>query len=312
MPVPLARVVDYSGGRPGANAIKLSGFSGAVRYVGFPQRPKCTDKGELDDFTAHQLGMGLIYEDTATDWRGGFNRGQLAGRQARDHANAIGFPADRPIYMAVDQDVVTSNEFAVMLDYLRGANTTLGGVYVTGVYGEADVISATRAAGVARYFWQTAAWSHGIRDASAHLYQQIGTALVSGVACDTNDVLQLDWGQHNWRNDMEPNTRIDQYYWVPPGAPPVAREAGAAWANAESSSKLAADNSAKILAHVAALEGALTADQAALLAAISDAKTQINLTDTQIIAFLDGVDVHTQRAIRTVLGSLDNPNPVTP
>jgi hypothetical protein len=197
----MSQVLDYSAGFPGAEAIRRAGYAGAVRYIGFPDRRKCTTRGEFADFGASAIGMALVFESSATDWRGGFWAGQVSGRRGRDHANAIGFPADRPIYMAIDQDVVSNGEFATMIEYLRGAGTSLGGPQATGVYGEADVIDRARDAGVASWFWQTAAWSHG-RRTTAHLFQHVGTITVGGVGCDINDVLVPDWGQHNAEDDM--------------------------------------------------------------------------------------------------------------
>lgn len=200
------QVLDYSAGSPGGLAIVRAGYVGAIRYIGFPDRRKCTTRGELEDFSRNAVGMALVYEDRADDWRGGFARGISAGRRARDHANAIGFPADRPIYMATDQDVVTTGEFATMIEYLHGASTQLGGAHVTGVYGEADVIDRARAALVGKtqvctWFWQTAAWSRG-RRTTAHLFQRVGTVEVGGIACDINEVLSDDWGQHNAEESM--------------------------------------------------------------------------------------------------------------
>lgn len=198
----MSQVLDYSVGFPGAEAIKSAGYDGAVRYIGFPDRRKCTNRGELNDFSANQLGMALVFENNTSDWRYGFTQGQASARRARDHANAIGFPADRPIYMAVDRVVATSGEFATMVEYLRGANTSLGGPGLTGVYGEADVIDRARDAGVAAWFWQTAAWSRGRRTA-AHLFQRIGAVTVGGISCDVNDILEADWGQHNAGDTMQ-------------------------------------------------------------------------------------------------------------
>lgn len=208
----MSQVLDYSAGFPGAQAIKRAGYVGAVRYIGFPDRRKCTNQGEFADFDNHQIGMALVFENNTTDWRGGFGAGLVSGRRGRDHANAIGFPADRPIYMATDQDVVSSGEFATMVEYLRGAGTSLGGPAVTGVYGEADVIDRARDAGVASWFWQTAAWSRS-RRTKAHLFQHVGAVNVGGIACDINDALSDDWGQHNAKEggmsaaDAEEGTR---------------------------------------------------------------------------------------------------------
>lgn len=197
----MSQVLDYSASFPGAANIKAKGYVGAVRYIGMPWRIKCTTASELQDFTREGLGMALVFESTATDWRGGEAQGIKSGQMARDHANAIGFPADRPIYMAIDQDVVTSGEFNLMINYLRGAAQSLGGAASTGVYGEADVIDRARNAGVASKFWQTAAWSRGKMAPNLHLFQKIGYVNVGGVACDVNDVHALDWGQHNYKGD---------------------------------------------------------------------------------------------------------------
>src|SRR5438128_2380509 len=55
------QVLDYSADLPGAARIKAAGYGGAVRYIGFPDRRKCTTSAELADFTAHGLGMALVY-----------------------------------------------------------------------------------------------------------------------------------------------------------------------------------------------------------------------------------------------------------
>lgn len=263
----MAQVLDYSAGKPGALAIVRAGYKGAVRYIGLPGRTKDTDRAEYEDFSRNGIGMALVFEEAAGNWSRGRSQGVIDGRRARDHANAIGFPADRPIYMAVDQDVVAAGQFAAMLDYLRGASESLGGTYVTGVYGEADVIDRARDARVAAWFWQTKAWSRG-RVTSAHLLQLIGTVNVGGIGCDINDVLATDWGQHNARSDMEPNTPIGQYYWVPAGQPPVRRDAGEAWANAESYGKTTAEVSARIEAKLDALTRTLSDDEANIIAVV--------------------------------------------
>lgn len=200
----MAQVLDYSAGKPGALAIVRAGYVGAVRYIGLPGRTKDIDRTEYEDFSRNGIGMALVFEEAAGNWRNGYTQGQIDGRRARDHANAIGFPADRPIYMAIDQDVVTEADFKAMLAYLNGAAASLGGVYVTGVYGEADVIDRVRSEGKAKWFWQTKAWSRG-RVTPAHLRQNIGTVYVGGIGCDVNDVLADDWGQHSYGGDMTPD-----------------------------------------------------------------------------------------------------------
>lgn len=205
------QVLDYSAGFPGAANIKRAGYGGAVRYIGTPGNIKCATAAELRDFTANGLGMALVFEQYATDWRGGWQAGFDNYRRARAHATAIGFPATRPIYMAVDQDVVSAGEFQQALDYLRGARDAAGGdPGLVGVYGEHDVCHAAASwrgmngERLCDWFWQCRAWSGTpVRlFAGRHLYQQVGTVTVGGVGCDINDVLRDDWGQHLAEDDM--------------------------------------------------------------------------------------------------------------
>jgi hypothetical protein len=268
----MGQVLDYSAGFPGAASIRGAGYWGAVRYIGFPDRRKCTTADELADFTANGIGMALVHENTVTDWRGGYSAGQPAGQRARNHARSIGFPDHRPIYLAVDQDVVTSGEFGLMVDYLRGAGAAVGGPSLLGVYGEADAIDAARNAGVASYFWQTAAWSRG-RRTSAHLFQHVGTVYVGGVACDVNDVLADDWGQHNYQgDDMGWDDNLKDW-----DAPQIEAPAKVWLIAGRKAAGQAADGVAHIQAQVAALtsavsNGAVSKDE--VLAAVREATQQ--------------------------------------
>jgi hypothetical protein len=216
----MAQALDYSAGFPGGLNIarpREAGrqkFIGAVRYIGLPDRRKCATRAELDDFSRTGLGMALVFEESSGNWRKGFQQGQYDARRARDHATAIGFPIGRPVYMAIDEDVVTAGEFSSMLEYLRGAQGPLGGSRLTGVYGEADVVDRARDAGVATWIWQTKAWSRG-RVTTAHLRQLIGTVTVGGIACDVNDILTADWGQHNYvEDDMTPDQEQKLFIWL--------------------------------------------------------------------------------------------------
>lgn len=193
----MSQVLDYIG-RPGALAIVKAGYVGAVRYCGFPNNPKCTDRAEFEDFSRHALGMALVYEGGTGDWTGGREAGRVAGAHARaDATNRIGFPHTRPIYMAIDRDVVGQAQLNTVMAYLDGAAVSLGGIGLTGVYGEYDVVKAALEGGHARYGWQTVAWSRGAHYEGAHLYQRAGYVYPGGVQADASDVLQDDWGQHN-------------------------------------------------------------------------------------------------------------------
>ncbi len=275
----MPQVLDYSAGFPGAAAIVNAGYVGAVRYIGFPERRKCTTAAELAELARAGLGMALVYEDTAGDWRSGFERGRQAGTRARRHADAIGFPADRPIYMAIDQDVVTDAELRSMVAYLDGATRSLGGAALTGVYGEFDVCARAHVAGVAEWFWQCRAWSGTpVRlFAARHLFQRVGTVTVDGIPCDINDVLSADYGQYprggamSWSESLTfeaPGSRFRA-----PGTPPYHETHTASEALGDTMF-YAADGmraAQRVEVQLAAMNGSLERHEAALLAALREA-----------------------------------------
>jgi hypothetical protein len=192
----MATALDYSAGRPSGAAVKGAGHDGVIRYVGTPGRTKNITAAEYADMNQQGVGVALVYENHTGDAAGGYAAGQAAARAARADADSIGFPANRPIYFAIDSDQVTSAQFAAVMSYLDGAASVIGHQCV-GVYGEFDVIEQAVPAHAA-YGWQCAAWSKGKHSAKAALYQRIGTVTVGGIGCDVNDILATDWGQHNY------------------------------------------------------------------------------------------------------------------
>lgn len=325
----MAQVLDYSAGLPGALAIARAGFTGAVRYIGLPDRRKCTTRAELEDFSRNGLGMALVFEEASGNWRKGFQQGQWDARRARNHANAIGFPVGRPIYMAIDEDVVTPEEFSSMLEYLRGAQGPLGGSRLTGVYGEADVVDRARDAGAATWIWQTKAWSRG-RVTPAHLRQLIGTVTVGGIACDVNDVLLADWGQHNYvgtqtvahRGDTMliqggPNRFNTQALGDGAGKTNLDAETAGhsheiarfivsdtVWDALEERTAAADAIPVKldaIAAQLTAIQGAISSEQAAVLAAISALPTGGALNDTQVQNVIDALEAALPMSVVTAI-----------
>jgi hypothetical protein len=215
--------LDCSAGRPTAAQVKAAGYVGVIRYIGFPANRKCITAAEYADMTSAGVGVALVYEQTAGDALGGRPAGRAGAALAKSHAATVGYPANLPIYMACDTDIVsglerarrlaevgmdtfaaehrqahrplTASQMDAVLDYCRGAGDVLGGPHMVGIYGEFDVIERCAVAGVAEWFWQTRAWSGGRLSAHAHLRQEIGTYVVGGIDCDRNTILKADWGQ---------------------------------------------------------------------------------------------------------------------
>ena len=149
------------------------------------------------------LAYGLVYEDEAGAPLGGYARGQANGQRAEQQAANVGFPADRPIYHAVDFDV-QPGQYAALDAYMAGVQSVSSRPF--GWYGHYGLVERYGASGTVSYLWQCAAWSgngngsggsiDGRRVSKyACLFQKVGYVL--GNTCDANEVLRADWGQNN-------------------------------------------------------------------------------------------------------------------
>jgi len=88
-------------------------------------------------------------------------RGLTDGRRAFTAAQAIGQPANTPIYFAVDYDAFTDQDRAAVLAYFEGVRDALNQQiannatsYVIGVYGNGCVLAWCQAQGIVTFFWQ--------------------------------------------------------------------------------------------------------------------------------------------------------------
>jgi hypothetical protein len=109
-----------------------------------------------------------------------------------------GGPRDRPIYFSADWDTTDGYQVGIN-DYCRGAASVIGQENV-GVYGGYWSVSRALDAGVARWAWQTVAWSGSNRDPRINIMQRndLGYAYVAGVQCDIDEAKTPDCGRWGW------------------------------------------------------------------------------------------------------------------
>lgn len=194
-------VLDCSYSYPGAARAADYGAVGMIRYLSH-ESGKNWSAGQVADCQAHGLGLGAVWETTASRAAQGSAAGHVDAEEANAQADALGWPADRPLYYAVDFDARADQ----VRGYFEGA-ARRGGRPV-GVYGSYSVIEGVVGGGTSGWGWQCAAWSGSIwqvgegsggqidgRRLSAHavLFQRV--AYVLGGSCDENFVLAADWGQ---------------------------------------------------------------------------------------------------------------------
>lgn len=191
--------LDYSGGRPGAAAIKTAGYDFVARYLtdGGPGLPgKLLTPAEFADLMANDVAVAFNFETTATRMLAGYDAGVADANTAASVVASLGVPPDRRIvYFSADWDVSLAEQSEVD-DYLRGCASVIG-LDRVGIYGGFWPVSRALNNNTATWAWQTAAWSGGNREPRAHIYQRIGTVTVNGIECDVNEALILpDFGQH--------------------------------------------------------------------------------------------------------------------
>jgi hypothetical protein len=180
---------DYSAGRPGGAALAAAGIRFAARYLSHNEE-KNLDAGEAADLAAHGVACVVVWETTAQRAAAGRAAGIADAKEAAKQAATCGMPPGRPIYFAVDYDAAPSAVAA----YFGGVVSVLG-LARTGVYGGYKVVAYLLDHNLARWAWQTVAWSGGRWDARAHIRQAATTVRIAGVVCDRDTATQTDYGQ---------------------------------------------------------------------------------------------------------------------
>ena len=196
----MAQGIDYSFGRPDLDAVKAHGYTFVIRYLARQGGGKVITPQEAAQIWTRGLALALVYEQGAGRAREGAAAGRGDALTAATQARGLGFPESKPIYFAVDEDV-QEKDLPLVDAYLRGAAEAMGSSRI-GVYGSYRVIEHCAGAHSACFFWQTAAWSHGLVSAHAHLLQTRNEQLVGGARVDLDTSLTVDFGA-----------------WAPPAAP---------------------------------------------------------------------------------------------
>ena len=198
----IGHVLDYSTARPSAAAIKASGYAGVIRYLSVAPNPKIIEDSERAAFEAAGLAYALVWETTAGRAAAGAGAGATDG--ARAAAAAPWWPADRPIYAAVDYQAVGA-QITAAVDYVLAFAHTSG--HPAGVYGSYYVVEAAAGRGVP-YRWQTLAWSDGKISPRIQLLQTSGGTAFPDT--DLNLVYAPDWGQNESHvMDLTPQNLAD-------------------------------------------------------------------------------------------------------
>ena len=185
-------VVDFAFSRPAPAAIAGAGYVGVIRYLS-ADPAKAIDQAEAAGYLAAGLSIALVYEDGATDANGGAAVGAAKAAIAGPELDALGVPAGRPVYFAVDEELAASlypSAFACVETFAR----TLG--RPPAVYGPRPLLAYAAARG-ARYLWETGAssWNTGAEPPDVQLHQLATQVVIDGATVDVDVASAADWGQ---------------------------------------------------------------------------------------------------------------------
>jgi len=192
----MSTVLDWSFVNLTPAQVKQAGAIGAIRYVGDFTSSKVIDKPEYDALLAAGLEVALVCEFSALDWQKGYNTGKVFGVAARSHARQLGFPDERPIYVAVDSDV-SQAELPTALEHVRGFRDGNGTGLPQGVYGTCFLIGEALIRGYISVGWQSMSTGFfGNSGVCPHAAaRQLPPSQQPSSAFDVNTVLKPDWGQ---------------------------------------------------------------------------------------------------------------------
>src|SRR5580693_2283263 len=213
------RLIDFAERRIPPDQIKSAGYAGVVNYVSesrpganFEAKPITRDYADALRAAGLHIVSNFQYGKPGWPDPSDFTRGSDGGvadaqTALRLHA-AAGGSNSAPIFFSVDDDIGLDTWNSLAVNWFRGINSVLG-VQRTGIYGHFQacgwairdgVIGNSSTAGY-RWAWETKTWSHGQREPTAVLYQEVLNSAfnlgppLGDTNVDVDEVLATDFGQ---------------------------------------------------------------------------------------------------------------------
>lgn len=150
--------IDAAWSRPTPAQMLAADKHFIVGYVSHDSSKNLT-KSECQAYLDAGISVGLVWETTEDRALSGQVGGTADGREARKQANALGFPADKPIFTAVDFQATTSQLAGPIASYLIAFAKEVGGKDLAGVYGGLKTVRYCLNNNLVGWGWQTYAWS---------------------------------------------------------------------------------------------------------------------------------------------------------
>lgn len=182
-------LLDYSAGRPSGDAIRASGASGSVRYVGFGRASKRLTRAEYDNLKASGLIVWAVAEEGTTDARGTYANGQRIANGALSDLANMGITEPIPIFCTEDSHLTgTGVSVSMVLDFVRGFTSVMG-KQRAGFYGFMEAVRPVHDSGLVSYTWLAGSQPSSHDKTWLTMWQDnTQTTQVAGITCDINHV----------------------------------------------------------------------------------------------------------------------------
>ena len=286
------------------------------RYIGYPTNKKCISyypgmyrhhlEAGRPAFLFHQIGYG--------DLEGGFDAGRQHATVAFTDATSsrVGWSGESHIVACMDRFYAKQGYRTLsardLREYMRGFRSVLGDR--AGFYGFYDSMRDALSEGWASFYVQCGARSAQVP--GIHAWQE--NNYQPRIFGTSTDILELysSWEYAFGGDDMPSarevadtllNTAMDTVQEVLPDGKEVTHPSNVRevlrWSDFRE--RITRDQLATLTAKVDALTGALTDDEAKVVAAIREQKTSIIMTDAQVQALLNGLSAQTKAALKAAL-----------
>ena len=203
--------VDYSDARPSPTGLVNVGKHFAGRYVGAGYGAKMLLRPEAQALSDAGLLIVSLVEGAEQDALSGYSKGVQHAQEATAWHHDQGFPWPVPCYFSVDFDVQT-NQWPAVADYFRGAASVIGLAW-TGIYGGLRAILSAQSDDVARWFFQTYAWSGGVWAPNVHIEQYHNDVFIVGGTVDLDRAPGFEYGGWSMTTPTDATAQIDAINW---------------------------------------------------------------------------------------------------
>lgn len=173
---------------PPVPALRASGVHFVIGYLSYPGNPKNLTRKSVAQIHKAGAKAVAVFETTATRARDGLAAGRRDAEAALQQLQELDAPGNAVVYFAVDFDAIPEE----IGEYFIGVGRVMKGR--TGAYGSYEVLKYLFDHNLIYWGMQTYAWSAGLLDRRACLYQFSNGHILGGISVDYDHARSRNYG----------------------------------------------------------------------------------------------------------------------